>query len=147
MEHFLCMQEKSKPQVSFICSFPLIFKKLLFFQSDLDHALQTFNGTHWKTLPTKFEPISKHAYNRGKIVFIPEDDTKVYFVGGVFERFDEKKQSDKIWEYDLVDNGLKELSHRIPMNPKKLKNVEGIVNHGAVGVRLDGNEKVGKTIL
>ena len=106
----------------------------------LDHALQTFNGTHWKTLPTKFEPIMKHAYKKGKIVFIPEDDTKVYFVGGNFFKMSDKKQSDKIWEYDLINDILKELSHRIPIISSGTRT--GIVNHAAVGVRLDGNERV-----
>ena len=107
----------------------------------MNHALQTFNGTHWKTLPTKFEPFPKHSYKRAKIVFIPEDDTKVYFVGGTFvQSSSDSIQTDKIWEYDLIDDGLKELSHRIPIISSKTR--DGIVNHAAVGVRLDGNERV-----
>ena len=110
----------------------------------MNHALQTFNGTHWKTLPTKFEPFPKHSYKRAKIVFIPEDDTKVYFVGGTFLRLSvsEFKHTDKIWEYDLINDVLKELSHRIPIISSKTR--AGIVNHAAVGVRLDGNERVSK---
>ena len=62
-------------------------------------------------------------------------------MGGTFSRLSSDSiQTDKIWEYDLLNDVLKELSHRIPLISSKTR--VGIVNHAAVGVRLDGNERV-----
>ena len=109
------------------------------------NKLQTFNGTHWKELPTEFVPVFpelNYRYKYGQVVFIPEDDTKVYFLGGAFILPTAPTiLTDKIWEYNLLTDELKELNHRIPMGSVT---ATGIINHGAVGIRIpwEKNERV-----
>ena len=74
--------------------------------------VEIFDGIKWKRL--KDFPIA--LIGGAKVTFIPGNDNVVYIAGGARHDGDSKNiLLNKIWEFDLQTNDIKELSHKIPV--------------------------------